>query len=90
VTRQGEAVRLMPYNCRIRVADFNHEDRVARAIERKCDMKKQLVRVFAVVALLATGLATQAVRASEDPEDCLYGGFINPSGLVICCDPGGC
>jgi len=69
---------------------FSHSDCVAARWKRKCDMKKQLLRAFAVAALLATGMATQTVWAADDPEDCPYGGWVNPSGRLVCCDPGGC
>jgi hypothetical protein len=52
-------------------------------------MKKPLVRGLVLAALLATGLATQTVRASALAE--LAGiCYEFPGGLTVCCDAGGC
>jgi hypothetical protein len=59
---------------------------VAHAIERKRDMKKQLIRAFVIAALLAASLTARTVWADEPCQS----GYILASGEFVCCDDGGC
>jgi hypothetical protein len=54
-----------------------------------CDMKKQLIRAFAVAVLLAASLAAQ--KAWADPPECHSGYLIAAGDRWVCCDtPDGC